>query len=116
TWLFDPVSGLVTSSEEVRRMFGASLGDAPDEHLFSRLHPEDRPWVEAALKSAMQNSKTYDTEFRIVTNDGIRWIRSKGRLLDTRLGPARLIGFAEDITERKAAEQALEQSQKELEK
>ncbi len=116
TWLFDPVSGLVTSSEEVRRMFGSSLGNAPDEHLFSRLHPEDRPWVEAELKSAMESSKTYDTEFRIIGNDGVRWIRSKGRLLDSRLGPVRLIGFAEDITERKVAEQALAQSQKELEK
>jgi PAS domain S-box-containing protein len=115
TWLFDSVTGLVTSSEEVRRMFGASSGDAPDEHLFSRLHAEDRPRVEAELKASMQTGKTYDTEFRIVNNGEIRWIRSKGRLLDSRLSPARLIGFAEDITERKMAEQALARSQKELE-
>jgi PAS domain S-box-containing protein len=115
TWLFDSVTGLVTSSEEVRRMFGASSGDAPDEHLFSRLHVEDRPRVEAELKASMQTGKTYDTEFRIVNNGEIRWIRSKGRLLDSRLSPARLIGFAEDITERKMAEQALARSQKELE-
>ena len=115
TWLFDPATGLATSSEEVRRMFGAAVGDAPEEHLFSRLHPEDRPRVEAEFRAAVRDSKPYDTEFRIVNSeDEVRWIRSKGRLLDMRLGPTRLIGFAEDITERKMAEQALALSQKEL--
>ncbi len=115
TWLLDPATGLTTSSDEVRRMFGAAQGGAEDD-LFSRLHPEDRSRVEAEFLEAVEEGKTYDTEFRIANSDGIRWVRSRGRLLDTRSGSARLIGFAEDITERKNAEQALAQSQGDLEK
>jgi len=115
-WLFDPATGLATSSEEVRRMFGASSNDATEEHLFARVVPEDRARVEEVFRIAAQSSETYETEFRIVKNGELRWIRSKGRLLDSRLEPTRIIGFAEDITERKNAEGALAQSQQELEK
>ena len=113
-WVFDPATGLATSSEEVRRMFGTSTSEAPED-LFSWVHPEDRSRVEVKFNAAVETGNAYETEFRIVKKGEVRWIRSKGRLLDARVGPARLIGFAEDITERKNAEQALAESQKELE-
>jgi len=116
TWLFDPDTGLVTSSEEVRSMFGAASDHSSNGYLFSRVHPEDRHRVEAEFQAATQTGETYETEFRVIEDGEARWLRSKGRLLDTRMGPARLIGFVEDITERKNAEKALALSQEELEK
>ena len=112
TWLYDRTRGVVTSSEEVKRMFGMADGD---EHMFSRVHPTDRPRVEREFTDALDEGKTYDSEFRIVAKDGVRWIRSKGRVLDRKIAPVRLVGFAEDITERKLAEEALAVSQSELE-
>lgn len=116
TWLFDPATGLATTSEEVRRMFGASSGLGDEADLFSQVHPDDRFRVESEFQSAVQTGNAYETEFRIVTNGDVRWIRSKGRMLDIKEGPPRLIGFVEDITERKSAEHALAFSQMELEK
>jgi PAS domain S-box-containing protein len=115
TWLFDPATGTFTSSEEVRRMFGDASPFPGNDMPFDLIHPDDRPLVEAKFWTALRDRETYDAEFRVLREDGVRWIRSKGRLIDTSVGPARLLGFAEDITERKKAEEALARSQKELE-
>jgi PAS domain S-box-containing protein len=116
SWLFDADTGVFTSSEEVRRMFGMAAPSGSQESIFDQLHPEDRPRVEAQFRSSLETGNIYDAEFRVLREDGVRWIRSKGRLIETTMGPARIVGFAEDVTERKIAEQALAQSQKELER
>ena len=55
-------------------------------------------------------------EFRVVFADGrIRWIHSRGRTVCDELGqPMRLVGVKVDITERKAAEQRLQEQQRNL--
>jgi len=69
------------------------------------VHPEDRPRFLAKLAEA-RNTGKFDEEFRIVRADGVsRWIWSKG----TAAGhpgevPPRLVGIAQDITERKQAQ------------
>jgi len=69
------------------------------------VHPEDRARFLAKLEEARTTGK-FDDEFRIVRPDGVsRWIWTKG----TRAGgpgeaPPRLVGIAQDITERKQAE------------
>lgn len=72
------------------------------------IHPEDRDRFLAKLAEARDTGK-FDEEFRIVRPDGApRWIWSKG----TRAGrpgevPPRIVGIAQDITERKLAEFAI---------
>ncbi|HET9695826.1 MAG TPA: PAS domain-containing protein [Terriglobales bacterium] len=116
TWVFDPVTGLATSSEEVQHIFGAKPGEPPESYMFARLHPEDRKRVEAQFHSALQGATNYDTEFRVIKEDGTHWVRCRGRLLESRPGHTRLMGFAEDVTDRKNSEQALTLSRKEIER
>src|SRR5579863_6903141 len=73
------------------------------------LHPEDRPRVEVLLK----NVENFQTEFRVVRSDGmVRWIWSRTFPIKDEKGAVyRLAGIAEDITERKRAEQELQQSE-----
>jgi PAS domain S-box-containing protein len=69
------------------------------------IHPEDRARFLAKLEEARTTGK-FDEEFRIVRADGVlRWIWSKGTAAG-RAGevPQRLVGIAQDITERKQAE------------
>jgi PAS domain S-box-containing protein len=69
------------------------------------VHPDDRPRFLVKLAEARATGK-FDEEFRIVRADGFtRWIWCKG----TAAGhfgevPPRLVGIAQDITERKQAE------------
>jgi PAS domain S-box-containing protein len=69
------------------------------------VHPEDRARFLAKLEKARTTGK-FDEEFRIVRADGVsRWIWSKGTQAgDAGEVPPRLVGIAQDITERKQAE------------
>jgi PAS domain S-box-containing protein len=71
--------------------------------LLEAVHPEDRDRVRHAFSSLQ--SGPHDIEFRIVRPRGdVRWIWSRGfPIADTRGVPYRIAGIAEDITERKLA-------------
>ena len=80
------------------------------EAMFAIVHPEDRGRMSGSFRDYLLH--TPQDEFRIVRPDGeIRWIRSRVFSLYNGQGDIyRLVGLAEDITERKqveAREQAL---------
>ena len=72
------------------------------------IHPDDRPRVAQALRSDSVNS---DQEYRIVKASGeVRHLRSRAFPVTADNGElVRIVGIAEDVTERKRAEQALEE-------
>ena len=84
-----------------------SLYEDPASWL-EAVHPEDRPRAEAALVHLAEG--WYDEEFRLVHPDGaICWVRD--RMFPVRAaegGIERLVGIAEDVTERKLAEASLQ--------
>ena len=55
----------------------------------------------------------YDTAYRVVKGEEVRWIKSKAREMN-HLGRVRLVGLCEDITSRKDAEEALRTSSERL--
>ncbi|MHC4397219.1 MAG: PAS domain S-box protein [Planctomycetota bacterium] len=76
------------------------------------IHPDDRKRVADAF-SQFRNTGIYSEEFRIVRPDGsIRWIWDRGVLIRDESGEILHVGgIAEDITERKKAEEALRESE-----
>jgi two-component system, cell cycle sensor histidine kinase and response regulator CckA len=80
------------------------------------IHPEDRSRVMEAART-QQIAGTYDQEFRIMRPSGeIRWVRA--RAFPVHGGGAavnRVVGVAEDITERKLAEEVRENLETRLE-
>ncbi|MBD2438938.1 PAS domain S-box protein [Nostoc sp. FACHB-110] len=78
-----------------------------------KLHPDDRNSAEAAFQDAVRGGKEFDTEFRIVINDGsIRFIKASALVQRNEQGqPQRMVGINYDITERKQAEAALRDSE-----
>ena len=78
------------------------------------IHPEDRERVIAAFPK--QASGEYDLEYRILRPDGsTRWIRDRAFPIRNAAGAVyRIAGIAEDITQRKKAEEALQKAYKEL--
>ncbi|WP_300629980.1 PAS domain-containing protein [Pseudomonas sp.] len=80
------------------------------------VHPEDRGMVTRSIKHCITFGTEYAEEYRLLQADGqVRWVFARGRCYKDQQGrPARFLGAALDLTERKHTEQALRQSQTEL--
>ncbi|TAK05945.1 MAG: PAS domain S-box protein [Candidatus Manganitrophaceae bacterium] len=78
------------------------------------IHPEDRERVIAAFPK--QVTGEYDMEYRIIRPDqSMRWIRDRAfPIRDEADRVYRVVGIAEDITERKKAGEALQKAYKDL--
>jgi PAS domain S-box-containing protein len=75
------------------------------------VHPEDRDRVRELVELYPEGG--YDQEYRIIRPDGkMRWIRDRAfPIRDESAQVYRIAGIAEDISERKQAEAALQESQ-----
>ena len=86
------------------RLLGGSLQSLSEPRSWLRpVHPDDRDRVWNAVSSA---ANVIAEDFRIVRPDGsIRWVSTHGSVIRDSSGNAlRVCGFAQDITERKEAE------------
>ena len=95
--------------EEVWGRSCQSLYDQPRSWIDS-VHPQDMEEVLAHLEEQTRGSTTV-TEFRLVRPDhSVRWVRCRAFPFKDQVGEEpRIAGLAEDITERKQAEEALVQ-------
>ena len=77
------------------------------------VYPEDLPAVEAALRKGIGEKGQGYAEFRIIRTDGaIRNVLAVGKaFLDKHANISRILGTAQDITERKQAENRLQESE-----
>ena len=93
----------------------ASSVNETHEQWVERIHPDDRERVEKHFLAAIAGSdRDYKAEYRIVRpSDGeIRWIRAVAEIeRDIKGRPLRLVGAHLDITDRKHAEEAMQESE-----
>lgn len=84
--------------------------------LTSRLHPDDKHGVAAAVEAHLAKKTPYDVEYRLCTKTGqYRWFRARGQAVwNDQALPVRMAGSITDITEKKTAEQALADAAAEL--
>lgn len=105
--MIDPATkALLYVSKAHEAITGRSLAEVRENpNLYKQLlHPEDRGRFLDKLEEAFVTGGL-DQEFRITRPDGaIRWIWSKGTLYQGPGDPPRLVGIAQDISERKQAE------------
>jgi PAS domain S-box-containing protein len=104
-------------SPAYEEIWGQSLEDLyqnPDAWM-EAIHPDDRELV-AQEMSSLVGKAHYDGEFRIIRPDSqIRWIHSRNFPVKNEFGQiTRIVGIAEDITERKIAQLQLQESETRL--
>ena len=87
--------------EHAGRLFGFGGGGQFDRAaLLDRMHPDDREPTRAAFDAAVESRTTADANFRVLSGEGCRWVRSTGRVMSDDGGrPVWLAGLAIDITE-----------------
>ena len=112
-WDWNVQTGEAYYSLRYKEMFGytdADIGTTADEWS-QRIHPDDAPQVFAALQPYMDGKPGSATvEFRMLCKDGSwQWTLGRGMVVsrDTDGKALRLIGTNTDITQRKAAEEAI---------
>jgi len=115
-WLFDVgKQNVVYVSPAYEKIWGRSI-----EKLYSRyaewsesIHPEDREQAQRMFEQDLARGKASVREYRIVRPSGtVRWIADRSFPIVNAAGKIiRITGIAEDVTERKAAEESLRASQ-----
>jgi PAS domain S-box-containing protein len=106
-------------SPELETIFGLAPSSASRtfEEFERLLHPEDRSRVIETIGEAVRQRGAYDMECRILRNPDREelWVAVTGQVLpDTSGQPRQITGVIFDITERKRAERALQQSEAQL--
>ena len=101
-------------SPRVKTMLGYSDEEFPDvlESWTSRLHPEDRDRVFAAVNAHMEQHVPYDVEYRLLTKAGeYHWFRARGQAIWNADGHViRMAGSLQSIMDRKRTEEAIHRS------
>jgi PAS domain S-box-containing protein len=99
-------------SDEIERISGyppTNFIASARRTIMSIIHPDDRPGViEEVRRLGRDRTEPFQLEYRIVRADGeVRWVLDRGQLVPGPGGRLWMDGAIFDVTERRAAEQAL---------
>jgi PAS domain S-box-containing protein len=115
-----PTDTAVWENQRMYEIFGIPVTTDPvnrDRFVRETLHPEDLPRFSQELEESMQPGALFRGAYRIrrVHDGQWRWIQYFSKFELTPDGkPLRLVGVLEDITERKRAEEALRESERQF--
>jgi PAS domain S-box-containing protein len=115
SWTLDLRSNTVTWSDELYRIFGVQQSefDHNYEAVIRTTHPEDRDWLKGVIEDAVNTHRPFSVYYRITKPTGEqRVLHARGAVVtDEHRNATRLHGTAQDVTERKQAEQALREAE-----
>jgi hypothetical protein len=118
TWDWTVATGEVAWSDRHFTMLGYARDEVTPsyEAWAARLHPQDRAETERRILAAVEGGTTYRHEFRFRHPDGtVVWCEAEALVERDAAGAAtRMLGVMRDVTDRKAAEEALAHSRERL--
>jgi PAS domain S-box-containing protein len=121
SWTWNIKTNHLDWSDEMFHVFGLereTFTGSLESVITQAIHPDDRPMVEQSNLSVSQHQQPIPLEYRVIWPDQsvhVIWAEAGELLLDQAGQPALLSGTAQDITERKHAEENLRQRLTELE-
>src|SRR5262245_44660721 len=112
-WIYDALGARqIYVSPGYARLYGRDPQElyANPRAWLQSLHPDDRQRVEQAYAVHLSQSE-FDREYRVTGSRGVRWVRERGFAVRDGVGRTiRMVGVAQDITDRKHAEEALQEA------
>lgn len=113
-WDWDVVSNNLIWDDEMRRIYNVDENDIGSTYQCWRnsLHPSDHDATLREVQAALDEKKPFNTQFRIVWNDGsVRYISASAIIqFNAKNEPVRMVGTNLDITPQKLAENRLTES------
>ena len=110
-WELDLVHDVLHWSDEIYRIFeiDPDAFGASYQAFIAGIHPDDRDRVNQAYADSVKNRRPYTIEHRLRMPDGrVKWVSERCETTyDTEGRPLRSVGTVLDVTERRAAEEAL---------
>ena len=115
-WEMERATGKVTFGKRKTEMLGFPAKNFTHYHDFTNLiHPDDHEKVMNAMRSHLSGVlDKYEVEYRMMTKSGeYKWFYDRGSVIqrDSHGNPDKITGLVFDITERKQAETALQESE-----
>ena len=102
-WRYDVATDIVESSPEIQRVYDIQPGEdiTRPPFWFDRIHPDDRPRVQAEFERCMREKSTYRAAYRIVLPGGrIRFQHATGHPIVNDAGDlVEFFGASMDMTE-----------------
>jgi PAS domain S-box-containing protein len=110
---WDVATAKIYWSPETFCIFGYEPPTEPTlELILHRTHPEDRALVRQVIDRVTRNRKDFDFEHRLLMPDGsVKYLRVVGRPSKGESGSFEFVGAVTDVTERKRAEEELQQKE-----
>ena len=113
-WEWIPATGEDYLSPRWKQLLGYEDHELPNvqETFFDRIHPEDKALVEQAIRAHFEERRPFDVELRMRLKSGeYRWFSVRRQAeWDDQGQPLRMAGALSDISERKQAEETLQQT------
>ena len=108
-WAWNVDSDQFTMDERGFELWGMKwTATVTFEELSSHIHPADRDRVRAAFAATRAVLGSYETDFRILIGEEIRWIAARGQGEDVGIVGRTMFGIFLDVTGRKQAEEGHE--------
>jgi PAS domain S-box-containing protein len=118
TWDWNVQTGELFWTERIAPLFGYPVGELETsyENFLAAIHPDDRKAVVDAVAACVERDVPYEIEHRVVWPDGtVRWLMERGAVVRDAEGmPLQMLGVVQDIDDRKRAEMALAERQRQL--
>ena len=118
SWEFDIVNGGLFWSPEVFRIFeqDPERFEPSYEGMLAVIHPEDRALLDRVYRESVANRIPYELEHRLLMPDGrVKWVYERSETEYAADGtPLKSRGTTQDITERRLAEERLQESEERL--
>jgi PAS domain S-box-containing protein len=115
SWEWDITADTVTWTDELYRLFRLQRDSTPLTYsrYLACIHPDDREMLDATIRRAAESRQLFEIDHRLFGRNGEeRWIHSIGRVVVDKTGATvRMVGTAQDITERKQVDAALRRSE-----
>jgi PAS domain S-box-containing protein len=108
-----PDTGEIIWSDETYRIFDYERSLKPTiDSLVQRVHPEDRADFKEVINRAFAGAPDFEHAYRLQMPDGrVKHVHAIASVLQDASGTREFVGAVTDITERKAAEEALRSSE-----